>query len=885
MNKVAYGTELLQLATAAQVWAFIAARRGELDSTVVRELHAASAQYWYTAPQRALEIAQRARLVGELLAEPLAGAAGWGAQADALMCLEKYEAALTSYRTARARYQQAGHPTYAAYMIGEVWALSSLGRFEEARHLAAELEPVLATAADQGDPTAARKLVGLWNNQGIAYDFLGRYEDALAVYTRAETRYRAWGNELEAARMHHNQGLALINLNELHEAEQYLQRARAIFAAHADWTDLARADLNLALIYLQRAQYAEALAALRAARQTVAHLPGLEHQIAILDLHEAQTRLAAGPEDYEELETMLLQAQSRFAAQGPRAEEGEALLILGHVYRAQGKWAAARRCYQELLTLAAQAPPLRYQAHYGLGGLAYAQGDTATARQEYDRAIDQIETTRRSLLIDEFRASFLGDKLAVYQDMMLLCLETGDWRAAFAYGERARSRALLDLLAGEVALPLAGGAEEHATAQELARLQRKLARAYHRIELENQGELRALATVISTAAPEIAQLEQHLRTVAHELERRQPRLRLWTGTPPVPVADLVPCLSPETLLLAYHDVAGEVWVFPVTAAGLHPPQPVGAVAEMELLAQKWQSALERVLDLHLRAGPPYVRRNFSALLTSAQQQAQALYTLLLAPLAALLAAHSRLVVIPAGELTYVPFAALHTGTRYLLETHCISYAPSATVLHCCYQAPPPRRRNLLVLGFSGGALPHLHQELAELRALGWDVTLCAEAAATKRQLQEHGGDYDVIHLATHGCFRPYNPLLSYLTLADGDLLAREIYGLNLSAALVTLGACETGRGKRKGADWWSLARGFFAAGAAAVLETRWPIDDAVTAQLMGVFYRQLGAGARKDAALRAAQLTLLQQTETIYCHPAYWAPFCLGGAAGAVGAD
>ena len=57
----------------------------------------------------------------------------------------------------------------------------------------------------------------------------------------------------------------------------------------------------------------------------------------------------------------------------------------------------------------------------------------------------------------------------------------------------------------------------------------------------------------------------------------------------------------------------------------------------------------------------------------------------------------------------------------------------------------------------------------------------------------------MLHLATHGEFNSFNPLMSGLELEadaldDGLLQIHEILGLRLDADLVTLSACETALG-------------------------------------------------------------------------------------------
>ncbi len=874
--------QLLHLEDAAAVEEFIAAHRAALDLSILQELQTFSAQYKYDDPQRALEIAERAALVAQELDSVEGRAMARQAQADALVYLDRYPEARACYQEARDIYQHLGQELAAARMIGEVWTLAYLGYAREALRLADRLEPLLAASGAQGCEIDLRKLVGLWNNKGIAYDGLGLYEEALSNHARMAEQARTWDDELEAARAQHNRAWALVHLNELKEAETLLSQVRAVFARHEDWSDLARADLNLAVIYLHQERYSAALCTLETARATLHELEGMDNQLALLDLHQAQIMLRAGEERYAEIETILHRAQAVFAAHGPRSEEGEARLILGHCYLAQGKLAAARRSYQQLLALAPAVPPLVYQAHHGLGKTAAAEGKLDAARAAYDRAITQIERTRRTLAVDEFRASFIGDKLAVYRDMVLLCLQMGDKDAAFEYVERTRSRALLDMLTTalqDMSDMLDSAAPE---VQELNRLQYELATLYRQLEVRQTDELRVLSDLSPAEEAQITALEDQIRSLSRDLERRYPRCDTLPTTQPARVSEIAAGLSPDTLLLEYHLAGEELWVFPVDSTGLQEPRMLGATAEILPTAQKWRMSLERVLSLQATVGAQYVHQRLAQLQTATRKSSTALYDMLLAPLTELLAAHSQLVIVPDGELHYLPFHALHDGTGYLLEQHLVSYAPSATVLRHCQQTQYARRDNMLVLGFSGGVLPHLQQEMDALQEIGLELTLYTESEATKQRLRERGSDYDVIHLAAHGRFRPYNPMFSYLSLADSDLLAREVYGLHLPAALVTLGACETGRGKRKGDDWWGLVRGFFSAGAAAVLATLWPVDDAATAHLMREFYRQLWAGASKTAALRAAQLTLLRQDDAVYCHPAYWAPFCLLGSGDAI---
>ena len=126
-------------------------------------------------------------------------------------------------------------------------------------------------------------------------------------------------------------------------------------------------------------------------------------------------------------------------------------------------------------------------------------------------------------------------------------------------------------------------------------------------------------------------------------------------------------------------------------------------------------------------------------------------------------------------------------------------------------------------------------------------------------------------------------MLSALALADRGLTLAEIARLPLDADLVVLSGCETGYGQLRGADLLSLAGGFLGAGARSLLVSLWRVEDQAAAQIVQHFYQSLLAGRSRSAALRDAQLALLEQgrngtsATSLYGHIAFWAPFFLLG--------
>ncbi|GAC1314461.1 MAG: CHAT domain-containing protein [Chloroflexota bacterium] len=543
----------------------------------------------------------------------------------------------------------------------------------------------------------------------------------------------------------------------------------------------------------------------------------------------------------------------------------EADLVRARALRAIGDGNGATEAATSAHTLAVQRglPWLDYHAMRSLGDVARDAGDLPAAYTAYVGAIENLERVQGRIL-SEYRASFLADKVDVYEPAVELALAgaagVGDSAAATAleWAERSRARALVDALSGGVDIrvrPRTHG--QRALADELSRLRDQHAaepgladgRGVGHIDLERR----------------IVQVVEELRLAGvDDFER----LSLLQGRVVLPRDEL----GDRTALIEYFPCGGDTGDLIAFV-----------VDQRRVRAMRLPNALEgvrRTLDafgLNLGAVAANTR-SARAMAVNARALGQSLYRALIAPLADELSGLERLVIVPYGILHGVPFAALHDGQGYLLERFELAEAPSATSLSFCLrprQRAATSRRAVVLAHSADGAMPGAVAEgHAVADALG--ATRFIELEATRQQLRSVAARAEVLHIAAHGQARVDAPLFSSVRLADGDLTVLECFELQLDAALVTLSACETGHGVLEpGDEQIGLTRAFIYAGARTVVHSRWRIDDRVTTSLMTRFYRELQSGRGRAASLRTAQIACL--TDNATAHPFYWAPFTLVG--------
>jgi CHAT domain-containing protein/tetratricopeptide (TPR) repeat protein len=788
--------------------------------------------------------------------------------------------ALALYDQARDLYNRLGPEGEALKALARLeqnrsTVLRNLGRFDPSIQASQAALEMLTRSGQQAGAARARQ------NLAVTYFILGRYNEALELLDQARSFFLADGRLRDAILAELFVSDCLLQLGRFTDVLDKCGQIRELFTELGTRLEVAQAFLNEAVAYAGLRRYAQALVSLDEARRMFEEEDN-DVWVACTDLEKAAVLYRRG--QLEESLQVAQECAQVFKGHDLPIEAARAYLAAARAAAALNRHDQARCLATESLAVgeSKNVPSLTYQSHHLLGTLALAQSNAQEALAECDRAIEELERLRGRLMV-EFRADFLEDKQAVYEDMVCLCLDLDQPRRGLEYAERAKSRALLDLLAYRLDLGVeTRGAEDRCLVEELMRLRAQRDQLYRRWESQEDLQVRG-GPPFNEGRHEVQQdvlaLEKRITELWHRLLIRNADYArdacLWqVRTEPVQ-----PYLAPDTLLLEYFIAHQELVVFLVTASAVQARRLPIDLARVQRLVQ--------LLWLNLRAVPRTTSSQVSALATNARGLLCQLYELLIGPLGDALAPYSHLIVVPHGPLHYLPFHALYDGRTYLLERHEISHLPGASVLRYCCEAHPAAS-GLLAFGHSyGGRLPHAVQEARSIAKLSGGQAFLEERA-TPARLREAAADCHALHLAAHGDFRPDNPLFSGLALADGWLTTLDIFNLRLNASLVTLSACQTGCSVVGGGDeLLGLMRAFLYAGTASLVLSLWAVEDRSTAHLMETLYRKLAQGWRKGAALRYAQMRFIEgqgpdgeAAGDLYSHPYFWAPFFLVGDAG-----
>jgi CHAT domain-containing protein/tetratricopeptide (TPR) repeat protein len=696
----------------------------------------------------------------------------------------------------------------------------------------------------------------------------GAYGVAIEELLAAHSTAQAAGHAYFSALCQLDLSDIYLELNTNQDAAELAQEAFSSFQQLGMGYESAKALCNSAIALSQQGKGSHALELFRQARDLFVQEKNHVWP-SLIDLYQAIVYFNEGrlPESRQ----FCLAALEFF---GSSPLPGRAILcrlLLARLSLKTGEIEPARlECQAALESFSGKEMPiLAFQAHLVMGQVEEAGDNLPEAQRHYRIAKDVLESLRGEIHGEELKISFVKNRLEVYENLVDLCLapagEGGAQAEAWSYMEQAKSRGLLDLIVQRMN-PVAE-AEESIVSARLRNLREQLNWYYHRIEIEQLGQVAASDERLLALREVAKQREHELVRVLRELSPAEARAAGVESSAPVPLDSVREALGRETTLIEYFRVQDRILAAIVTEGGV------------KILTVTLASRIPQILRMlqfqfsKFRLGPHYLHEFRDTLLEATRCHLNELYVELVEPIRAELEG-SRLIVVPYELLHYVPFHALYDGNEYLIDRFTVSYAPSASIYVQHRQKQAQKTGGSLILGVPDSQAPSIHEELQAVAEIVPQAKVFLGPKASESVLKEHGPHSRLIHIATHGFFREDNPMFSGIRLGDGFLTLYDLYRLKLPAELITLSGCSTGLNViAAGDELLGLVRGLLSGGAQSLLLTLWDVNDTATAHFMKAFYTRLFNGADHALALSEAMVEVRERNP----HPYYWAPFILVG--------
>jgi len=747
------------------------------------------------------------------------------------------------------------------------------------------LIPLLAAALTQPGGDAAQPELQARLKKSAEFFKRCEYREAAISFQRGYEEALHAGQKAMAARFLSNLGAARFALHQYRNALQAFESARLLAEAAGDWSTAAALQVNIASVYSQMGALDLAVESSERALDRLPRVSSAAHRARLLlqlaSLRARQDRLRealqlfrrgiaeadrSGDADAYSLgwslwgEELLrrqdLGGAERALLEAFRIRKLNRLPALDTSYRDLGRLRLAQGDLRSAAALLDEAVE-RSQRPTGLlptWDLYYARGEVRVAQGRFREALADLRIAVRLIRIWR-RSSPPDDATRVGVDGMLEqvygALVEVAGRLFFETGNPALAREAFE------------AAEENRAASLLAT--RSEGNAWTRLVPPDYWEAlarlqRTEVALVRSGTPEDAKEAARLRA---ELARMEGAVRSGSFLMTPNIAQKTQqALGSDEALLAFHLGQSGSYLWGVTRERL---------TMYRLPSRSTIAGKVRKFEHSVRSGN-----------ASSAEQGEALYRELFDRISPELQHKSRWIVALEHELFDLPFAALVTGTKqkmpvYLAQSHSLQAIPGACNLlagrparvkntatgpflafgDAVYNAADPRWQTKQGLTDGGAPIPARSGssdreetrdglQLARLVGSGREIQSCARFWTSQNAqsivLEGRNASKEalraaiekkpsILHLATHVVMagKPRQGLMILSLANDGHnevLDPREIAGWRLDGALVVLSGCGSGAAEvLPGSGLMGLTRAWLAAGAGAVIASRWSVPD------------------------------------------------------------
>lgn len=751
--------------------------------------------------------------------EPLAQAQALNARAIAEFSRGQGEAAIQTWQQAQQAYAQAGDQRgWIGSQLNQAQALQTLGLYNRARTLMADLQQALETADDP-----ALQILGL-QSLGSIFQATGYLQDSQQVLqTSLELAQRY---QLDPSPSHMTLGNTL---RAMHQPEAALTQYRRAAQTASDRLLRLEAQLNQLSLHLHQGQLDGVAALLSELQPQFEDLPPSRRAIyarinlsaslsQLLDLGleaspqrgpKAQAKSDLRPSEMGSpvsiAHQLTIAVEQARQLQDMRAES-YALGQLGQLYEQTQQWNDATQLTEQALQLAqtGQAADIAYRWQWQLGRIVTESAGKTLSAQQRQRAIAAYRESVQTL------SSIRGDLVATNPEIQ------------FSFRESIEPvyRELMALLIQPDA---------------------------------NEAELAEARDAIE--ALQLAELENFFRSACLEVTRQQ------IDSIDKQAAVFYPIILPDRLEVLLS-LPGQPLTHHTAAVG----QP-----QMEQTLQAWLESLNPAASLRRQTQLAQQLYGWLVAPVRTQLEQQGIKTLVFVPDGPL--RNLPMSALHDGQQYLIEnYQVALTPGLQLLEPRAIT----PNQLQALSVGLTEARQ-----GFSAlpGVRQEIEQIQANLPA---KVILDEAFTKANLKQQLADSSYPIVHLATHGQFSSDPEQTFLLTWDDTikvrdirSLLKARGERRSQPIELLVLSACQTATGDSQAA--LGLAGLAVQSGARSTLATLWAANDRSTAQLMTRLYEDLASSQyiSRGESLRQAQLALMEDKK--YSHPFYWSTFVLVG--------
>jgi CHAT domain-containing protein len=750
---------------------------------------------------------------------------------------------------------------------------------------------------------------------GLTLFHLARYREAFDAIYAGEQIARKSNNIIYIVNTLLDRAELYLDLKQQALAKKDIREAYQLANSNQMIFERETAEVKQGQILLQEKEYSKARRIFKGYIQYLEETPTYRKEIYQWTGKVAETYFLEG--NFEQAQTSYMRAYKEAKAVDARNFQGWYQLRLGDIALQQGRPNDAVQHYDDAFNIASaeNVTEMLWEIYRGYGNFYRQCGEFSRAIRSYQQAARLVEKTRRKLDVDRLRIGYFVEGHTVYKKLVDCYLERykllhnpNDLDSIFVYHSMGRSRDLLDLQQqrGKISY----SKEYKQSVAELQTLQRLL--RLNTIQLMSDADEEPLNARLMNVR--LTLLEQRVRLFKSDVEEKLPERPSFPSL--FQISNYLKQI--ESGLLLYHITKQNSFVLVIT-------EEKSDIVALEGIEENIAMIIDSlVAPFHYDFNPDSVH-----LCLFRADIAYKLYQKLIKPIEDTITLPENLLLVPDNPIMNLPFEMLLSGKadrpvyspvddpdyakHFLVQRYSITYTPHIRFLENTlsqsfrdpsmvvfanpyyYLASSPSTSSQISRSRSGwyfGPLPYAEFEADQIQQIHEDTEVLIGSQATKSVLKTEITRNEIVHIATHGFVDSTFDAFSGLALAlssdsidDGLFMGYEILDLEMNCDLVTLSACETGRGKLvAGEGVLGLPRLFLGAGAKTVLMTLWKIQDKFAFELMPGFYDYfLNQNLTKSGALSQAKRKIIQNknrddgSSVYYQHPFYWAAFTLYG--------